>query len=106
MSYSRVPATASPRPGFHSVTPRIVISDLEAQVEFLRTLFDAVGTVSPGRPAEIRVGNSLIMESPSTEREPFPAFLYVFIADADQVYQLALAAGAVSLEQPDDTPLA
>src|SRR5262245_24306766 len=31
------------RGGFHTVTPRIVVSDAPAQVEFLRTVFDATG---------------------------------------------------------------
>jgi uncharacterized glyoxalase superfamily protein PhnB len=44
------------------------------------------------------------MVSPSTERDPFPAFLYVYVDDADRSYQRALAAGATSLEAPLDTP--
>ena len=93
-----------PRPGYRSVTPRLVVSDVAAQVDFLRAVFDATGEVEPGRPAEIRIGDSLIMLTPATERELFPAFLYVYVDDADQVYQRALAAGAATLEEPLDTP--
>lgn len=39
-----------------------------------------------------------------TERELFPAFLYVYVDDADAVYQRALAAGAQTVEAPTDTP--
>ena len=35
---------------------------------------------------------------------PFPAFLYVYVDDADATYRRAVAAGARSLEAPIDTP--
>ena len=99
-----MPASKVPRPGCHSVTPRLVVSDVEAQVGFLREVFDAAGEVVAGRPAEILIGDSLIMVSPAVERERFPAFLYVYVDDADAVYERAVAAGAVSVEAPLDTP--
>ncbi len=37
-------------------------------------------------------------------RDRFPAFLYVYVDDADAAYRRALAAGAVALEEPFDTP--
>lgn len=96
--------TANRPPGYHSVTPRMVVSDAAGAVEFLRATFDAVGEVEVGRPAEVRIGDSLVMVTPADERELFPAFLYVYVEDADQVYRRALDAGAVSLEAPTDTP--
>jgi PhnB protein len=86
------------------VTPRVVVSDVEGQVDFLRDVFDAEGEVSAGRPAEILIGDSLVMVTADTERERFPAFLYVYVDDADDTYQRALGAGAESLEAPLDTP--
>ncbi len=91
-------------PGFHSVTPRMVVSDVVAEVEFLRAVFDATGETHSDRPAEMRIGDSLVMVSPAGEREVFPAFLYVYVEDADTTYQRALAAGAQSLEEPRPTP--
>jgi uncharacterized glyoxalase superfamily protein PhnB len=93
-----------PRHGYSTVTPRIVVDDVEMQVEFLRKVFDAQGNVEPGRPAEVRIGSSLVMVSSGVERERFPGFLYVYVADADQTYERALSAGAVSVETPFDTP--
>ena len=93
-----------PRAGFHSITPRIVVSDVAGQIAFLPAVFDATGDVHVGRPAEIRIGDSLVLVTPAGDREVFPAFLYVYVADADAVYERALAAGATSLEQPLDTP--
>ena len=94
----------SPPPGFHSVTPRMVVADAAAEVEFLRAVFDATGDVVGDRPAEVRIGDSLVMVTPVGERERFPAFLYVYVEDADRAYQRALAAGAVTVEAPLDTP--
>jgi PhnB protein len=94
----------APRAGFHSVTPRIVVSDTVSLVAFLRAVFDATGEHHAGRPAEIRIGDSLVMVTPAGERERFPAFLYVYVGDADAAYRRAIAAGATSLEEPLDTP--
>lgn len=94
---------ASP-PGYHSVTPRMVVADVGAAVAFLRAVFRATGEVIEGRPAEIQVGDSRIMVSAVGERELFPAFLYVYVDDADAAYERAVAAGAVTLEEPGDTP--
>jgi uncharacterized glyoxalase superfamily protein PhnB len=93
-----------PRTGYHSVTPRLVVSDVPAQVEFLRRVFGATGGVQPGRPVEMCIGDSLIMVSPTTEREAFPAFLYIYVDDADLAFQAALEAGATVVEAPLDTP--
>jgi PhnB protein len=93
-----------PSIGFHSVTPRMVVGDVAAEVEFLRSVFGATGEVHAGRPAEIRIRDSVVMVSAAGERERFPAFLYIYVDDADSAYRRALAAGAESLEEPSDTP--
>src|SRR5262245_31599550 len=95
---------STPRRGFHTVTPRIVVADVAAQVEFLRAVFDAQGEVRDGAPAEIRIGDALVMVSSASARDLFVAFLYVYVDDADARYRRALAAGAVSIEEPRDTP--
>ncbi|HEX4721209.1 MAG TPA: VOC family protein [Pseudonocardiaceae bacterium] len=82
----------------------MVVSDVAAAVAFLRATFDAVGDAPEGRPAEIRIGDSLVMVSAVGERELFPAFLYVYVDDADAAYRRALAVGATTVEEPLDTP--
>jgi PhnB protein len=91
-------------PELHTVTPRMVVSDAAGAVEFLRTVFDAIGEVQTDRPTEVRIGDSVGMVTSATEREPFPAFLYVYVGDADLAYNRALNAGAMSLEAPLNTP--
>ncbi|MDT2007090.1 VOC family protein [Rhodococcus opacus] len=82
----------------------MVVSDLDGAVEFLRRVFDGSGEVEDGRPAEIRIGDSLVMVTQMGERDVFPAFLYVYVGDADETYRRALEAGAETLEAPLDTP--
>jgi|SRR5580704_4123533 PhnB protein len=82
----------------------MVVADVRAEVAFLRAVFDATGEVHPDRPAEIHIGDSLVMVSSAGERQLFLAFLYVYVHDADLAYRRALAAGALSMEEPLDTP--
>jgi hypothetical protein len=58
--------------GYHTVTPRIVVDDVAGFVAFLRVVFGATGDIVEGRPAEIRVGDSLVMVTPVGDRELFP----------------------------------
>ena len=90
--------------GYHTVTPRIVVDDVAGFVAFLRAVFGATGDIVEGRPAEIRLGDSLVMVTPVGDRERFPAFLYVYVADADESYRRAVDAGAETLEAPTTTP--
>jgi uncharacterized glyoxalase superfamily protein PhnB len=94
----------TPRSDYHSITPRIFVDDVAAQVEFFRRTFDAAGDVNALGPTELRIGDSLIMVSGASERAAFAAFLYVYVDDADSTYERALRAGAGSLEEPLDTP--
>ena len=87
-----------------TVIPRMFVTDTHAAVDFLRTVFDAQGDTPDGRPADIRIGESRILVSDTSERDAFPAFLYIYVADADHTYERAMAAGAVSLETPRATP--
>ena len=99
-----MPARSKPRRGYHSITPRIVVRDAAGLIAFLRDVFGATGEAQGDRPAEIRIGDSLILVTPAGPREAFPAFLYVYVGDADAVHRSAIAAGAASIEDPRDTP--
>jgi uncharacterized glyoxalase superfamily protein PhnB len=92
------------RPGYGSVTPRILVDDVAAQVQFLRDVFGGTGEVEPGRPTDVRIGESTVMVSSTDERAPFHAFLYVYVDDADEAFRRAVDAGATVLEPPLDTP--
>jgi PhnB protein len=90
--------------GWHSVTPRIIVPDAAGLVDFIRHVFDASGDYSPRAPAELRIGDSIIMVSDAGVREQMLSCLYVYVENADDTWQRAIAAGALSLEAPSDTP--
>jgi len=91
--------------GWHTVTPRIITSRPEEMVRFVKEVFRGEGEFQINRPAQIRVGDSLIMISDGGGlRDPAPAFLYVYVENVDETYQRAVALGAESLELPTDQP--
>ena len=90
--------------GWHAVTPRIVVHHAEQLVAFIRQVFGATGDYQPDVPAVLKIGDSIVMVSDAGVRSATPAFLYVYVEDADDVYRRALQAGATSLEEPSDTP--
>jgi uncharacterized glyoxalase superfamily protein PhnB len=91
--------------GWHTVTPRIVVRDPENLIRFLQAVFHAQGEFRSGLPAEIRIGDSVVMVSGGDGlRDPMPAFLYVYVDDTDSTYKRAVAADAASLEEPADMP--
>jgi PhnB protein len=89
---------------WHTVTPRIVAKDAQQLVDFIKLVFDATGDYSAERPAVITIGDSNIMISDAGVRNAMPAFLYVYVADADATYRRAIKAGARTIEEPVDTP--
>ena len=91
--------------GWHTVTPRIIAPEPERLVAFIKDVFRASGEFHPGRPAEIRIGDSMVMVSDGGGlRDPVQAFLYVYVEDTDSTYERAIAANAISMEAPSDMP--
>ncbi|HEV2721993.1 MAG TPA: VOC family protein [Thermoanaerobaculia bacterium] len=90
--------------GWHSVTPRIVAEEAKDLVDFLKLVFGARGDYLGERPSEIWIGDSVVMISDAGVRPPTPAFLYVYVDDADAVYRRAVDAGAETIEAPGPTP--
>jgi len=90
--------------GWPAVIPRISGDDPEALVAFIQHVFGAVGRFRPERPSELRIGDSIVMVGSTVDRRAMPAFLYVYVDDADRMFQRALDRGATSLEEPQDMP--
>jgi PhnB protein len=91
--------------GWHTVTPRLITSKPDELVRFVKEVFRGQGEFHVNRPAEIRIGDSMIMISNGDGlREPVSAFLYVYVENVDETYQRAVEAGAESLEIPSDLP--
>jgi PhnB protein len=82
-----------------------VTPDVEKLVAFLRAAFDAEGEFVCGRPSQLKIGDSMLMVSDGGGIRPaMPAFLHLYVSDADQTYARAIAAGAHSMEPPTVTP--
>jgi PhnB protein len=96
--------TRRPPAPYRAVTPRTFVTNVEQAVAFLCTVFQANAQIEPGRPTDVHIGDSLVLVGSATERGPFPAFLYVYVDDAEVTYQRAVEAGAEVLEEPRDTP--
>ena len=90
--------------GYHTVTPRIIVRGAESLVAFIKEVFGATGEYRSGVPAELHVGDSILMISEADVREAMPACLYVYVANADTIWSRAVNAGARSIEAPLDTP--
>src|SRR5215467_3918784 len=86
--------------GWHTVTPRIVVDGVEEFVQFLKHVFEATGEYRSDTPAIMTIGDSRVMISEAGIRPPSPAFLYVYVANADTTYRRAREAGVKTLEEP------
>lgn len=90
--------------GWNTVTPRIIAADAKSLVGFVKGVFGAIGDYSSRAPAELKLGDSIIMISDAGAREPSTACLYIYVADVDATWHRAITAGARSIEPPSDTP--
>ena len=99
------------RPGFHTVTPYLIVQDAPRLIDFLLRVFEgqeirrdlhADGTIMN---AEVRVGSSVVELAEASSAWPAqPGALHVYVADTDAAYQHALQAGATVLYEPADMP--
>lgn len=92
---------------YNSVSPYLVVEGAEATIDFLRQVFDAVelrrypGADGKIMHAEVRLDDTVIMLGDGGEGWPaLPAHVHIYVSDVDAVYQRALAAGAVSIQEP------
>jgi PhnB protein len=91
--------------GWPAVVPRLVTSDVQGVVTFLRSTFGAEGDIPRDRPAEMRIFDAIIMVSDGGGiRQSSSAFLYAYVEDTDATYQRAIEAGAREVEPPADMP--
>lgn len=99
-----------PRPGFHTITPYLIVCELEPYLAFLRQAFSAtehfrtVGAAG-GTHVEVRIGDAMLMVSSGGQGQavqPLTSMLFLYLVDVDAVYQAALAAGATALMAPTD----
>jgi PhnB protein len=93
--------------GYNSASPYLVVTGAAGTIDFLKKVFDAVplrryeddkGGVMH---AEVRIDDTVVMVADSTpEWPPTSASVHVYVADVDETYRRALAAGAASVQEP------
>jgi uncharacterized glyoxalase superfamily protein PhnB len=95
----------SPR-ATQTVTPWIISRDTAKLIEFARDAFGGeeiarvVGEDRSSGHAEFRIGNAIVMAFDAKPAWPdTPAFLRLYVEDADATHHRALAAGATSVTE-------
>lgn len=93
------------REGFHTVTPYIMVKDADNFIAFLKEVFDATETYrdtgsAGGTHVELQLGDSMLMVGGAAQGEQATGAFYLYLPDVDTVYYKALAAGAISLNEP------
>jgi len=94
-------ATKAIPEGYHTVTPHLVVRGAAKQIDFLKRAFGAEEKGrSPGPNGElmhavVKIGDSMIMMADAMGgMEPMPMVLFLYVEDADALYNRALRAGA------------
>lgn len=95
-------------PGFHTLTPHLVIKGAVAYIEFLKNAFGAVEIRrSPGPAgklmhAQMQIGDSMLMfaddfaaefHMPPYAEGNLPLYMHIYVPDADATFNQAVAAG-------------
>jgi len=101
-------AAKAAREGFRTVTPYLVVERTKEFLAFLKNAFDAEELVrtagsAGGIHAELRIGDSMLMAGGGL-RSGSPIAIHLYVADADAVWQRAVAAGAQPFYEMTDMP--
>ena len=96
--------------GRRTVTPFLHVRGGAAFIDFLTRAFGAVEEMRheapPGtiRHASVRIGDSAVEMGEGEGVEPMPSAFYLYVGDADLLYEQAVAAGAKPIAPPADRP--
>ena len=94
--------------GHNTVMPYLMMEDARGFIEFIKNVFDARMTHESERDGivghcEARIGDSAIMFSQSRDQwKPATANLFVYVPDADAVYEKAISHGATIVMEMAD----
>jgi PhnB protein len=100
--------------GFHTVSPYIMLRDVDGAIAFYKKAFGAIETARETdengnvRNAEIKIGDSMLMFGQNAEialpiSQPLPPLsFYMYVGDADAIHAKAVAAGAKEIFPVDE----
>lgn len=93
--------------GYSSISPYIVADRVQPVIDFLKQAFGATELRRYDRPdgsvmhAEVKIDDSVVMLADGSAAYPaFPIWLHLYVRDVDASYRRALAAGGVSVQEP------
>lgn len=93
--------------GFNSVSPYLLVKDMMATLNFLKTVFNAQVIHQHTRNNQlvhvsIKIDDSVVMlgQVDSTE-ELSPCHVHIYVQNIDSVFNKALKAGAVKIQSPE-----
>ncbi|HEY6395165.1 MAG TPA: VOC family protein, partial [Candidatus Binataceae bacterium] len=104
------PMAVKPVPeGFHSITPYLQVEGAARLIDFLKQAFGGEQILRVTRDdgtiahAQVRIeGSMLELADATAQYKPNPTAIWLFVGDADTVYERALKAGATSMHEPVD----
>lgn len=93
---------------YSSVSPYLIVNGADATIDFLKRVFGAVELRrfpdDSGRlmHAEVRIDDTVIMIADPSPPDwpPTSSYIHIYVQDVDAIYQKALEAGAVSVQEP------
>jgi uncharacterized glyoxalase superfamily protein PhnB len=93
---------------YSTVSPYLIVDGADATIAFLKTVFDAVelrrfpDDAGKLMHAEVRIDDTVLMlADPAPPEWPAtPSYVHLYVSDVDATYRKALAAGAVSVQEP------
>lgn len=89
--------------GFHTVTPYLAVRGAARLIDFLEKGLGAKVSERLAMPdgtimhAQAQIGDSMVMVADSGSREPKPCILYLYVKDADALFNQAMRAGGVEV---------
>ena len=93
----------------NTVSPYLVVEDIDKQIEFVKLAFDAEIVERVALPdgsvmhAEVRIGDSIVMMGKASPEFPaLKAMLHLYVPNVDTVFNSAIEAGARILQKPKD----
>lgn len=101
-----MPANHKPD-GYTSVAPYLIVNGARGTIDFLKQVFDAqelrVFGTDDGKimHGEVRIDDTVVMVADSAEGWPaLASHVHIYVADVDDTWRRALAAGAESVQEP------
>lgn len=102
--------TNNPAPkDYSTVCPYLMVDSIEVQLDFMKIVFNAVikeklkndeGIIMHG---EVKIGDTVIMMGRGSERFPsMQGMNYVYVINADDVYNKAIEIGSEPIASPSD----